>query len=61
MKDFTKTEKVTKRKYMRYLEACEYYGVSRNTMQKWVDDAKAARKIEKVILINTEKMFFLNF
>lgn len=56
MRDFSLKEKTGKRKYLRYDEACGYYGVSRNTLQKWVEESGAARKIEKVILINTEKV-----
>ena len=45
-------ENKKKRTYMRYDEAQEYYGVSRNTLTKWAHNAKAERKIEKVCLLN---------
>ncbi len=43
-----------KQKYLRYSEACKVYGVGRTTMNKWVKFSGAARKIDRLVLINTE-------
>lgn len=50
----SEAEKKKKRIYMRYDEAKEYYGVSRNTLMKWVRDSGAQRKVGNVCLINIE-------
>lgn len=39
---------------MRYDEAKEYYGVSRNTITKWARDSGAERKIGNVCLLNID-------
>lgn len=46
----------TKQKYLRYSEACKVYGVGRTTMNKWVKYSGAARKLDRLVLINTEKL-----
>lgn len=45
-----------KQKYVRYSEACKIYGVGRTTMNKWVKFSGAARKVDRLVLINTEKL-----
>lgn len=46
--------RTNKRKYVRYPEACELYGVSLSTMKRWVKASGSGRKVDKLVLINTE-------
>ena len=41
---------------MRYSEAVEYYGISLTTLKKWVKNSGCGRKLDKLVLVDTEKL-----
>lgn len=45
-----------KKKYVRYAEGAELYSVGKHTFEKWAKDANAIRKVNGVVLVNTEKI-----
>lgn len=45
-----------KKKYVRYAEGAELYSVGKHTFEKWAKDANATRKVNGVVLVNTEKI-----
>ena len=45
-----------KKKYVRIAEGAELYSVGKHTFESWVEEAKAARKIKGVVLVNTDKI-----
>lgn len=45
-----------KKKYVRYAEGAELYSVGRHTFEKLAKDAGAVRKVNGVVLVNTEKL-----
>ena len=45
-----------RKKYVRIAEGAELYSVGKHTFESWVEEAKAARKIKGVVLVNTEKI-----
>lgn len=42
------------KKFRRYKDAAQYYGVGLKTIEKMAKDAKATYKFEKLVLINCE-------
>lgn len=44
------------REYLRFDEACEYYGVGKATMRNWIEESGARRKVGSIVLINVRKM-----
>lgn len=42
------------KKFRRYDDAAEYYGICRSTLERLAKDAKAIYKVGKVVLINCE-------
>ena len=48
--------KAKNKKYVRMDEAKELYSVGRHTLEKWAREAGAVRKLNNVVLINTEKL-----
>ena len=45
-----------KKKYVRIAEGAELYSVGKHTFESWVEEAKAARRIKGVVLVNTDKI-----
>ena len=48
--------KAKQKKYLRFDEAREIYSVGRHTLEKWIKDAGAVRKVNNIVLINVEKL-----
>lgn len=44
------------KKYMRYSEAMEYYGISITKLKEIAREAKAVRKLDRLVLIDIEKL-----
>lgn len=42
------------KKYRRYMDAADYYGVSRSTIERMARDAGALYKIHNTVLINCQ-------
>ena len=51
-----KKEKGTKRKFMRYKEACEEYSLGKNKMHELALEAGAIYKVDRAVLINCETL-----
>lgn len=49
-------KKVDKRKYVRYEEACEMYGMGLTKLKEIARDANAVYKLNRLVLISTEKL-----
>ncbi len=58
MSDFVTEEppKRTQKKYMRYSEATEYYGIGLTKFKEVARNAGAIRKIGRLVCIDTEKL-----
>lgn len=44
------------KKYVRYDEACEIYGMGLTKLKEVARDAGAVHKLKRMVLINTEKL-----
>ena len=49
-------KRVDKKKYVRYDEACELYGMGLTKLKEVARDAGAVYKLNRLVLINIEKM-----
>ena len=44
------------KKFRRYKDAADYYGISQKTLERMAKDAKATYKLGKLVLVNCEIM-----
>lgn len=48
------TTKAKSRKFVRYKEGAEMYGMRQSKFERMARDAKATYKLDKLVLVNTE-------